>query len=350
MAAKSSTAPAKAPANPLAGNPLCACGHRRSQHRSPNTGSLKACTKRDGCEAFDLAPYVEPAPVKGRSRKAPVKPEDRPARQPKAKREPKPKAEPKPKREPKPKVVREPLTALQRREAGQRAWETRRSKESLDQRSSNDYHPGGGRPMFSPEERDNIPDGSVLGANYKGERYRVRVNVSPEGRRTYTVLDGENAGKDYTSTSAATLAITGKWGGGWHFFLDYDEKMPDPKLRRTRDPNAPRRRKPGRRQFALFQRLMPDIAESEDAPNGRIRWFCNHDECFEEFQTETTEYPESCPKGHAPQREEEPEPVRQDQDVPVEPEPVDEVTEAVTNIETLEVVADEAEEVEVPVA
>lgn len=133
-------------------------------------------------------------------------------------------------------------------------------------------------------ENRNLRPGTHLVAKYHKQPYACEV-IQAEGKLRYRLGDG----REFTSLSAAGIAITGKACNGWVFWnLD--------------TVTAPTSAGAPIATEATIEKTSPEkkhifrIPNQKGVPEGQVRWYC-HD-CAKSFLVVSGETPTTCPAGH----------------------------------------------------
>ena len=129
--------------------------------------------------------------------------------------------------------------------------------------------------------------------------------VEVEGKLRFRLEDG----REFKSTSAAGMAITGHPCDGWVFWsvetpseaLTTEVKQePSPKEPTEQNPQTQEPKSRGTGELAQTpEQTTSNFFQMEwqkAVPKGQTRWHCNV--CNKHFLAPTSETPESCPQGH----------------------------------------------------
>jgi hypothetical protein len=156
------------------------------------------------------------------------------------------------------------------------------------------------RRHIMPIHDRNLKTGTKLIGKYHKQSYKCEV-VEVEGRLRFRLEDG----REFKSTSAAGMAITGHACDGWVFWsvetasdtsvqetsqpepTDQIVSAPLPETGNTAEPvTTPEQTAP------IFFKMEWQRA----VPKGQTRWHCNI--CNKHFLAPTGETPQTCPQGH----------------------------------------------------
>lgn len=143
-----------------------------------------------------------------------------------------------------------------------------------------------------PINNRDLPPGTTLTAKFKKQDFSCEVIQLDDGKLAF-----RHAGKDYSSPSAAGSAVMGGTAcNGWRFWSVAGEDAPKREMPAKAEAPAPKAktRKPAAKKRV---RQIKPLRIQAGAPEGMTRWFCSA--CMEGFEHPAGETPETCPKGHA---------------------------------------------------
>ena len=146
-----------------------------------------------------------------------------------------------------------------------------------------------------PIENRNLTSGMKLVGRYHKQSYTCDVVEGEGGKLRYRLADG----REFKSTSAAGMAITGHACDGWVFWSvetvtapESTETKPTAKeQKKTPIEAAPAGKKPVKVKKQIFR-----LPNQNGVPQGQVRWFCHG--CVKSFMVAAGETPQACPQGH----------------------------------------------------